>query len=348
MNACGSRESKTGPAKAGYCSAAARVWRCGSRVGSVGVGRAAGWAAESAWRADFSGICGLGPAAELFAGLVADAAHDQLDVVPADPTRQFGGVGLAQGVVLDLGDHGDGAAQCLHLALGGVQVVFGEQAANDELVERDSAGDQVADRAVAAALAQFARVEAVGGDGDVGLPGQFLVAGEGLQGGGLTGGVTVEGVDDLAAPEVVVHQQAAQDRHVLVAEGGTAGRHSGFHARHVHGHHVGVALDDHGLMAFRDLTLGQIEPEEHLGLLVQQRFRGVDVLGGHGVVVVEAARAEADHLAAEIADRPQQAAVETVHRAALALLGQARRFQLFELKTLAQQVFRQGVPPAGA
>ena len=62
------------------------------------------------------------------------------------------------------------------------------------------------------------------------------------------------------------------------------------------------------------------------------------------VVVEDAARAEADHLAAAGPDRPQQTAVEAVHRAAAALARQPGGFELLELETLAQQVLCQRVP----
>ena len=62
------------------------------------------------------------------------------------------------------------------------------------------------------------------------------------------------------------------------------------------------------------------------------------------IVVEDASGAEADDLAAAGPDRPQQPAVEAVHRPAPALPRQARGLQFLELKTLAQQVLCQRVP----
>ncbi len=112
----------------------------------------------------------------------------------------------------------------------------------------------------------------------------------------------------------------------------------------MHRHHVGVALDDDGLVPLGDVALGQVDTEQHRRLLVQQRLRRVDVLGFHRVVVEQPSRAEPDHLSGRRPDRPQQPAVEPVHRTAAALARQARRFELLEFKTLAQQMLCQGVP----
>lgn len=131
---------------------------------------------------------------------------------------------------------------------------------------------------------------------------------------------------------------------MLVAEGGATGRHGRGHPGQVHGHHIGVALHNHGLMALGDIAFGQIQTEQHRRLLVQHGFRGVDVLAGHGVVVEDLARAEADHLAAAGTDRPQQPPVEAVHRPAAPLPRQPRGLQLLEFEALAHQMLCQGVP----
>ena len=84
------------------------------------------------------------------------------------------------------------------------------------------------------------------------------------------------------------------------------------HAGQVAGHHVGVALDDHGLRGAGDLAPGQVDAVEHLALLVDRRLGGVEVLRLDPVVVEDPARAEADGVAARVADRPQQPAAEAV------------------------------------
>ena len=153
-------------------------------------------------------------------------------------------------------------------------------------------------------------------DGDVGLRDEVLVAAEGAQRGLLAGGVAVEGEDHLAAELLVVVEEAAQHPGVLVAEGGAAGGHGGADPGQVAGHHVGVALDDHGLRGAGDLAPGQVDAVEHLALLVDRRLGGVEVLRLDPVVVEDPARPEADGVAAGVADRPEQAAAEAVVRRA--------------------------------
>src|SRR5438046_2251160 len=75
----------------------------------------------------------------------------------------------------------------------------------------------------AARLPQLAGVAAVGLDGDEGLRDEALVLLERLHRGGLPGGVAVEGVDDLTAELVLVHEQTAQHADVLGSERGAAG-----------------------------------------------------------------------------------------------------------------------------
>jgi hypothetical protein len=76
--------------------------------------------------------------------------------------------------------------------------------------------------------------------------------------------VGVEREDDLAESGGVVGQDPAHDLDVVDAErrsaGGDRGRDAGEMARH----DVGVALDDHDLVAARDVALGEVEPVEHL------------------------------------------------------------------------------------
>ena len=281
------------------------------------------------------------------AGLGADPAQHLGYIRPAHPAGQLAGVLVAQAGVLDLGDRRYAAPQRADPALGAVQVMLGQRGADGELEQRGPPRHQVAQRAVAGLEPQIAGVHAVGGHRDETLPGQVLLPGERLERSGLTGRVTVEDVDQLAAKELVVHHQSAQHRQVLVAEGGTAGGDRGGHPGQVHRHHVGVALDDDTLMALGDVTLGQIKPEQDGGLLVEHRLRGVDVLGGDRVVVEDSPRAESQRLATGAADGPQQPAVEAVDRAAPTLPGQPRRFEFLELEALADQVFGQRVPARG-
>ena len=82
----------------------------------------------------------------------------------------------------------------------------------------------------------------------------------------------------------------------------------------VAGHDVGVPLDDDRLAALRDLAFGQVRPVQHGALLEQRGLRRVQVLRAV-LVRVELAGAERDHVAGQVADRPDQAAAEPVHGA---------------------------------
>ena len=121
--------------------------------------------------------------------------------------------------------------------------------------------------------AQVARVESLGTDRDVGLRVEALGVGEGAQRRLLARGIRIEGEDDLARGGVVAHD-AAQHRDVVGAEGRAAGRDRGRDAGEVARHHVGVALDDDDAVLARDVALGEVEPVEHLRLLVDRASRG--------------------------------------------------------------------------
>src|SRR5690606_2994101 len=124
--------------------------------------------------------------------------------------------------------------------------------------------------------------------------------------------VAVEGEDDLARRRVVAHDPT-QSADVLRSEGGAARRDGRRQAREVAGHDDGIAFhhDDAFRIAARDVALGEVEPVENLVLLVDGRLGGIEVLRSL-VLVVELARAEADRLPRDIADRPYDAASEPV------------------------------------
>ena len=129
---------------------------------------------------------------------------------------------------------------------------------------------------------------------------------------------------------------------VFAERGATRGDRRG-DAGLMHRHHVGVALDHNGLMALGNRFLRVVETEQHLGLLVQHGLWRVHVLA-HVVVVEQLAGAETDDVAAEVADGPEQTAMEPVDGAALPLLREPRGLEFGELETLRQQGFGHLVP----
>ena len=98
-------------------------------------------------------------------------------------------------------------------------------------------------------------------------------------------------------------------------------------------------------MPLGDIALGQVDAEQHRGLLVEHRFGGVDVLGGDLVVIENAPRTEAHRLSTGTANGPEQPPVEAVHRAASAFPGQSGGLKFLELEALSDHVFGQRVPP---
>ena len=105
----------------------------------------------------------------------------------------------------------------------------------------------------------------------------------------------------------------------------------------MHGHDVGVALNDYGLVASSNVLLGQIQAEEHLGLLVQHGLGRVHVLA-QIVIVEKLAGTKADDIAGHIANRPHETTVEPIDRPHPPHLGKTRLVKLLETKAQALQV----------
>ena len=195
--------------------------------------------------------------------------------------------------------------------------------------------------------AQLARVHAARLDRHEGLGGEPLVLGERPLSRLLARGVAVEGEDDLAGEDAVVHEQTAQDADVVRAERRAARGDRRLDAGQVRRHDVGVALDDHSLLAPGDLLAREIDAVEHLALLVERGLGRVEVLRAL-VVVVELARPEADDVAARVADRPDEPATEAVVDAALtAACHEPDLDELVVGEPLAAQVTEQDVPALG-
>ena len=77
------------------------------------------------------------------------------------------------------------------------------------------------------------------------------------------------------------------------------------------GHDVGVPLDHDDLAILGNRTLREIDPVEHLRLVIDARFGGVEVLRPL-VVVAQTTGPKPDGRAGDVANRPDQAPTEAV------------------------------------
>jgi hypothetical protein len=220
-----------------------------------------------------------------------------------------------------------------------------DRGAQHELDERDAAGHQIEDGALARLLPQIARIHAVRLDRHECLRDELLVVRERSLGGLHAGRVTVEGEDHLAGERVRIHQQPTDHRDVFGAERGAARGDGGRHTGEMAGHNVRVALDDHSSVLAGDVLLGHIHAVQQLTLLVDRRLRRVQVLGLDAIVVEQPARTEPDDVTAGVADRPEQPPVEAIDQSpARRLAGQAGQRQLRTGETFGEQVLGEHVP----
>ncbi len=220
-----------------------------------------------------------------------------------------------------------------------------------ELEHRTTELDQCPHGVVALVQSQVARVEAVRSDGDERLGREPLLLGERTARRLLARLIRVEREDDLARAGRVgvidVADHAPHDLDVVDAERRAAGRNRCRDAGEVARHDVGVALDHDHLPAARDVLAGQVEPVQHLALVVDRRLGRVQVFGTV-VVIQQLARAETERCARDVADRPDQATAEAVvDVATIATAEQARRHQLLlgvaqRLQMLAQRPAARG------
>ena len=195
---------------------------------------------------------------------------------------------------------------------------------NDELKHGDAVCHQIAHRGIALFQAQITRVHAVWGHGNKRLSGKFLLAVKGTHRGLLPRLITVKGVDELAVEIGIIQHESAQHLQVLPTKGRTARSHGSLNACRVHGHHIRIAFHHHGLVAFCDIALGQIQTKEHLGLVIQHGLGRIHVLA-QLVIIKELARTKANDVAGKILNGPQQPAVKTVNGTAFAHLGNTGR-----------------------
>ncbi len=284
--------------------------------------------------------------AQLAARRGAHGCAELLDL-DSDPPGDRAHVLGPQRLVTDAGDDGGHRAHGGDAPLRVVEVEPRDRRAHGELEHRHRVFDETAHRLIALAQAQVARVHPVLRDGDERLARPALILVERLHRRLLAGGVTVEREDDArgGAPGLVTHD-ATQRLDVIHAERRATRRDGIVDAREVRGHDVGVALDDDSASLARDRLLREVQPVQDVGLLVDRRLARVEVLRLDAVVFEDAARAEADGVARDVADRPDDAATEPVVEAPRRLTDEPGSRHLLGAETLGAQVRRQRV--AGA
>nr|WP_238846580.1 hypothetical protein [Nocardia terpenica] len=114
---------------------------------------------------------------------------------------------------------------------------------------------------------------------------------------------------------------------MMVTERGATRGDSGRDTGRVHGHHVGVALDDDYSMAGSNLPPGVFDAEQDARFLVQHGLWCVDVFGLQRVVGEQAAGTESEYFTGLVADRPDEASAESVDHPMSAAAGQPCCFQ---------------------
>ena len=276
--------------------------------------------------------------------------------VHSQPAGQSARVLSAQRSILDVGDDAGGGAQALHSPLGAAKIHLGQDGTNREFKQRGARVHQVNDRLVSRRQPKLARVLAARGDSHERLRRKVLVLPVRAQRSLAPGAVAVKGEDHLRPVRAtarqehprrrvgVVAQEAANDPNVLGSERRPTRGHGVRHARNVGRHDVGVPLDDHHPVVGGDRLLGQVEAVQELRLLVDGGLRGVEVLRGVLLRLVQPSRPEADGRARDVADRPHQAPAEAIVDAPGALRGQARDLDFLVREALGTQVAGQGIP----
>ena len=174
--------------------------------------------------------------------------------------------------------------------IGGVETPDG--GFDHEIIQRLGVRNKRANRLIATSDAQIARIEIVIGHGDERLRRKRGIQSERVNRGLLTGGITIKSEHDagtqllpidlqwanqLHRPQRIVRNQTTHDLGMLSTERGTACGNRGVDSGQMHGHHVGIAFDDHHLTFLDDRSLRHVNAVEHLVFAIQRRIRRIYV-----------------------------------------------------------------------
>ena len=175
----------------------------------------------------------------------------------------------------------------------------------------------------------------------------------------LPGGITIEGEHDagtqllpinlqwtnqLHRAQRIVGDKTTYDFGMFRTERGTACGNRGVDSGQMHGHHVGIAFDDHHLTFLDNRSLRHINAIQHLVFAVQRRIRRIDVFRADRIVLIQFACAKTKRTTGRIANRPCYAATKIVVHPMLSLASQSRVQHLLLREAFAGQVPNQIVP----
>ena len=235
--------------------------------------------------------------------------------------------------------------------IGGVET--SDSGFDHEIIQRLGIRNKRANRLIATFDAQIAWIEIVIGHGDERLRRKRGIQSERVNRGLLTGSIAIECEHDagtqllpinlqrtnqLYRAQRIVGDKTTYDFGMFSTERGTACGDRSVDSGQMHGHHVGIAFDDHHLTFLDDRSLRHVNAIEHLIFAVQHRIRRIDVFRTDRIVLIQFARSEAQRTTGRIANRPCYAASKIVVHPVLALTSQSRVQHLLLRETFAGQI----------
>ena len=308
----------------------------------------------------FRSVCVLVANIEFASRVTHLTLHDlQID---ADSANRFARIQVKLRPVANLRDQRRRGFDRAHLTrrIRGIEAV--DRRVDHEIIQRFGLFHEGTHRFRTTVDAQIARVEIVVRHGDERLRKERRVKSERVDGRLLSRRIAIERehdarahllpfdlqrADQLHRAEGIVGDETAHDLGMFGAERRAAGGDGRIYAGQVHGHHVGIAFDDHDLTFLHDRGFGHIDAVQHLILVVQLGIRRIDVFRVDRIVLIQLPRAETQRSAGGVAYRPSHAAPEIVVYAALPLPGKARVEHFLLRESLAGQMAHEIVPTLG-
>ena len=131
---------------------------------------------------------------------------------------------------------------------------------------------------------------------------------------------------------------------MFFAKSGATGCNSAANTRSVGSHDIGVAFNNDNPASLSDFFLRKIQAIQDLGLVINRRFRGVEVLRGFLILIIQTPGTKTNSRARNIADWPHQSSPETVIKSAVTPSRQTGSFNLLIGESLRTKVTCQRIP----